>query len=243
MVAPFLPPLKRWINEQKKRNLTIPDSSYEQYATDDGLLQDIAPPSSATVLPQHVSGHAAASAQANDLLAMLRSQATNSRTVPLQAELANSGTADRLKTMLTMNINHAPAAQPPQSQSGGTDLLAMLRQGTTALTGTAMEPRLHINPLANTAHELTGSLNHQQPLSHPATPSYLPMMMHPSGQDTRFLVSQPPKPYVQSRPPTLAPPQPTHLSWNGPAQQMQPARPFERTGDPQFARDVMSTLR
>jgi len=241
MVAPFLQPLKRWINEQKKRTLMIPGTSHEQYATDDGTAHELADVQSA----QAQQAQEAPFRAADNLMALLRGQRAASLIPSHPPPVArNSDAADRLKHLLSVGQS-LPSVPPSKDRDGGaTDLLAMLRQGSTAMLEPTNQhpgpPKTPVDQIANIAYPPRRPSHHRRPSSY-TTPTQPPPDFAYS--PARIAQQQAQKSNVGYGPPQqpfFAPPQPTHIAWNAPQQSQQAARPFERTGDPQFARGVMS---
>ena len=166
MVAPFLGPLKKWVAEQKKRMSQIaPEVIHEQHITDDGVAQAEAPrqPEPSLEMPP---------ASTANLMALLGkgSQATVAQApnqhshVPVHGVpdpvVVHSDAADRLKQLLSVPSSHqnghsGPPA-PTTQGSRATDLLAMLRQGSTALlepSSQPLPPRTPMEQVANIAYE------------------------------------------------------------------------------------------
>ena len=202
MVAPFLGPLKRWVGEQKKRMSQLaPETTHEQYITDDGLTQAEAlrQPEPSVEMPQ---------ASTANLMALLRkgSQATRAHVPSQHPHVISNGVtgppvvqndaADRLKQLLSVpsthhQSSHRGSSAPTSQESKATDLLAMLRQGSTALLEPSFQPpppRTPIEQVANIAYEpRRPSHQHTRPAeTTPAHPppefAYTPARMAQRGQ-------------------------------------------------------------
>lgn len=249
MVAPFLQPLKRWINEQKKRTLTVPDTSHEQYATDEAIVHDLADVhSSQALLSQaHQQIHEAPSTGAGDLMALLRGQqAAVLKQSPTSPAVPHPDAADRLKHLLSVgqSLPSVPSVPLPKDRdAGATDLLAMLRQGSTAMLEPKNQhtgpPKTPVDQIANIAYPPKRPSHHHRPSSHTTPNRPPPDFAYSPARIAQQQAQHANAGYGPPQQPFFAPLQPTHIAWNAPQQSQQAARPFERTGDPQFARDVM----
>jgi mRNA-decapping enzyme subunit 2 len=167
MVAPFLQPLKRWTNEQKKRTtLTAPETSHEQYLTDDGLL--VASAALEETLQQQRDQHVLdvqtpTNNSSNHLMALLGHRLQVEVTQPSfgVTSPADDGAADRLKQLLSVGqaqsiIEHHQNMAPRATNTNAVDLLAMLRQGSTSSgppPQAAARPKTPLDQVTNTAHK------------------------------------------------------------------------------------------
>lgn len=247
MVAPFLQPLKRWINEQKKRDLVIPEASHEQYATDDGLVQDSGDFQSAHLAAQHVAPQMPKpiSTPGGDLLALLRGQQkavpTPIHTPP--AAMQNTDAADRLKHLLSVGQSLQSTAPSQDRNTGATDLLAMLRQGSTAMLEPQAQhpgpPRTPVDQIAHTAYPPKRPSHNRRPSSHTTPTQPPPDFAYSPARIAHQQAQRADTVYGVPQQPIFSPSQPNQFGWNAQQQPQHAARPFERTGDPQFARDVM----
>ena len=251
MVAPFLGPLKRWVGEQKKRMSQLaPETTHEQYITDDGLTQ-------AEALRQPEATAEMPRASTANLMALLEksSQATVAHAPTQQPHVRSSGVpelpvvhsdaADRLKQLLSVpsthhQSGHSGSPAPTSQESKATDLLAMLRQGSTALLEPSFQPlppRTPIEQVANIAYEPRRPSHQHTRLAEdaPARPppefAYTPARM---AQDRQELFQSPSNHWSAPPQPAFAQAQPHQSAWYSQQNQRAP-NPYEQHG----ARPVM----
>lgn len=220
-------------------SLTAPEASHEQYVTDDGLMTESAAPEEDLVQQQQSIPAIQTPAQpsSDHLMALLGQplpaaphQQSYNVTTP-----ADDGAADRLKHLLRVDqaqgmMQSQQNGAPQPTNPNAVDLLAMLRQGSTSLappTQAAARPRTPLDQVTNTAYEP------RKPSAHRTRPSEaLPLRGPPPDfafSPARMAQQQQ---YQNSGSPTGRPPP----MWQAP-QVEQPPKPYERIGDPQFARE------